>query len=117
MNIVLSESSSLNPGLIEELAALENINVYLSVSYADTVRIIRDIKPEVIIIESDENGGMDYAHRIFVHFPDLRIVLYDTTRKNHFTEIRKDHTMHTVSIQNMMSNLSFIFTGNYSLNI
>ena len=117
MNIVLSESSSLNPGLIEQLAAIEGINAYLSVSYTDTVRIVQEVKPDIIIIEPEENNRNEYTYRLLDLFPDLRIIFYDTSRESHFVEMRKDRSLHTISIQNIINDLSYSFVGNFSLNI
>ncbi len=117
MNIVLSEASSLNPGLIEQLAAIEGINAYLSVSYSDTVRIVREVKPDIIIIDPEENNRNEYSYRLLDLFPDLRIILYDTSREHHFVEMGKDRSLHTISIKKIMSDLSYSFIGNISLNI
>ena len=77
MNILLNEISGENSDLADFLIKQPNISIYLSVSHNDTVRIINDIKPEVVIFPISFTVENSFVKGICDRYPELAIYIFD----------------------------------------
>jgi hypothetical protein len=80
MNILIDSVRAVDPILIEELVSLQETNIYLSISVKDTLRILHEISPELLIIDK-----VNLKHSLLSNvrdlFPKLEIYLYDKISK------------------------------------
>jgi hypothetical protein len=80
MNILIDTVRAADPILIEELVSLPETNIYLSISAKDTLRILHEISPE-LLITNKVNLKHGFLSNVRDHFPKLEIYLYDTISK------------------------------------
>jgi len=79
MNILLSSTKMLDPEILDNLSQLPDTSIYLSLSQEDSQRIIKEVNPEVVIINA-ENSGFSYASQLCLSHPDLEVYLYNPAR-------------------------------------
>jgi len=86
MNILLSSGAGRNEKLVERLAALPDTSIYLSLSREDSLRIIREIKPEILIIGSTPADEL-LTQELSNSHPELEIYIYKK-QKPHTTSYK-----------------------------
>jgi hypothetical protein len=82
MNILLNEISDLKQEMIEYLTGLANVSIYLSISKEDTLRIIRDVCPEVVIFCKQLSKDVQFILSLCASFPGTAVYLYEREEHN-----------------------------------
>jgi len=98
MNILLHDISGINSELIDYLAHLVNTSLYLSLSGEDTIRIIKDIKPELVILGQHFVLQNPFVQLLGKLFPELSIYLYDGqhAQSNRFNLVNYRNTQYVI---------------------
>jgi hypothetical protein len=78
MNILINAANTLDPILMEKLAALPETSIYLSLSPEDTLRILQETHPEVLITDGRLTSA-SFLRRIQAIFPEVEIYLSEDT--------------------------------------
>ncbi len=78
MNVLLNDFSRMNTAIVEYLASCADVSIYLSVSKEDTLRIIREVKPEVIIFCRNYALESTFASELSKICTDSNIYLCET---------------------------------------
>jgi len=103
MNILISEISDLKQELIEYLTGLANVSIYLSISQEDTLRIVRDVSPEVVIFCKHLTKDFQFILSLCMLFPETAVYLYEKEEQNlswnKLTDIR---TNRRTTIENIL---------------
>lgn len=73
MNIVLCESFDLSSFLVQELSACPGISLYISISAEDTMRIVRCIHPDAILLESRSPKNWSLARQLSDAYPEIGV--------------------------------------------
>jgi len=76
MIVLLNELSEQNTELIDYFSRQEEVSTYLSISRADILRIIRDIKPDVVIMGNSKHRSVDFVRDLCKHNPNSTFFTY-----------------------------------------
>jgi hypothetical protein len=76
MNILINAVNAIDPILMEELVNLPETSIYLSLSLKDTMRILNETHPEVLITDR-KLTSTPFLDQVTALFPELEIYLYD----------------------------------------
>jgi hypothetical protein len=80
MNILINKVRDMNPILVKKLASMPDISIYLSLSYKDTMRILKETSPEILITDRENTDEMFLTY-VLMSFPKVDIYLYDNSKK------------------------------------
>jgi len=78
MNILINAFDAIDPVLMEELVSLPETSIYLSLSMQDTMRILHENHPEILITDKQLTPD-EFLSQLTADFPELEIYLYDKT--------------------------------------
>jgi hypothetical protein len=72
MNILINKVRDMNPILVKKLASMPDISIYLSLSYKDTMRILKETSPEILITDRENTDEMFLTY-VLMSFPKVWI--------------------------------------------
>ncbi len=78
MNILINSSIPLDPVLVDKLARLPQISIYLALSLEDALRILRENRPEIMITDI-YMATSELFRQIEDSYPEIEIYLYKTS--------------------------------------
>ena len=81
MNILLSSGAGINEELMGRLTALPDTSIYLSLSWEDSLRIVREIKPEILIIGSTPADEL-LTQELSNSHPELEIYVFKKQKRH-----------------------------------
>ncbi|MBN2829162.1 MAG: hypothetical protein JXR56_02450 [Candidatus Cloacimonetes bacterium] len=98
MNIVLSEFYDTDLSFLKWLTGFSEVSMYLSVSQEDTLRLLRLIKPEVLIISKKGENESNVIKRLKDDFPGTGMYCYTKSSGNEVLEDIKNNECFPVEV-------------------
>jgi len=93
----------MNKAIVDYLANCADVSIYLSVSQEDTLRIVRDVKPEVIIFCRSLAFSSSFVQELSRNFTEAGIYLCDAQSKKHNLELINYRNYQSIELNALVS--------------
>jgi hypothetical protein len=103
MNVLINEFSRMNAAIVEYLASRTDVSIYLSVSQEDTLRIVRDVKPEVIIFCRSYAVGSSFVKELSNQYAETGIYLCEVGSNSSNLELINYRNYQSIDLNALVS--------------
>jgi hypothetical protein len=104
MLVLLNEFSCKNSDLVERLAGYTDVSIFLSVSQEDTLRILREVKPDVAIFRRSYAAESSFVRELSADYPMISFYLFDDQNtRNAKTELENYRNHQHLAVQSVIN--------------